>query len=125
LPSGTLVQTTAQSWLIFQLTNPPFSLGLEWLCLSLPWVIVSSLGGAILDRVDRKILFVATQTAFLLMALFLGVMDYIGTIRVWHVLTISGLTGFFVATIGNLIVLHTDDSHRRKSTTDEPNHRVA
>ena len=31
------------------------------------------------------------------MALFLGVMDYLGMIRVWHVLTVSALTGFFVS----------------------------
>ena len=105
--TGTLVQATAQSWLIFQLTNSPFYLGLEGLCLGLPRVIFSPLGGAIVDRTDRKTLFVVTQTAFLLMALFLGVMDYLGMIRVWHVLTVSALTGFFVATIGNLIVLLT------------------
>src|SRR6266850_4954306 len=95
--TGTLVQATAQSWLIFQLTNSPFYLGLEGLCLGLPRVVFSPLGGAIVDRANRKILFVVTQTAFLLMALFLGVMDYLGTIRVWHVLSISALTGFFVS----------------------------
>jgi MFS family permease len=95
--TGTLIQATAQSWLIFQLTNSPFYLGLDGLCLGLPRVIFSPWGGAIVDRSDRKVLFVITQVAFLLMALFLGVMDYLGTIRVWHVLTISALTGFFVS----------------------------
>jgi len=95
--TGTLVQATAQSWLIFQLTNSPFYLGLEGLYLGPPRVIFSPSGGAIVDRADRKILFVVTQTAFLLMALLLGVMDYLGTIRVWHVLAISALTGFFVS----------------------------
>jgi len=88
---GTLVQATAHSWLIFQLTNSPFYLGLEGLYLGPPRVIFSPSGGAIVDRADRKILFVVTQTAFLLMALLLGVMDYLGTIRVWHVLTISAV----------------------------------
>lgn len=95
--TGTLVQATAQSWLIFQLTNSPFYLGLEGLCLGLPRVIFSPLGGAIVDRTDRKTLFLITQTAFLLMALFLGVLDYSGMIQVWHVLTVSALTGFFVS----------------------------
>jgi MFS family permease len=95
--TGTLIQTTAQSWLIFQLTNSPFYLGLEGFCLGLPRVIFSPLGGAIVDRANRKALFVITQSAFLLMALFLGVMDYFGTIRVWHVLTVAALTGFFVS----------------------------
>ena len=66
----------------FQLTNSPFYLGLEGLCLGLPRIIFSPWGRAIVDRTDRKTLFVVTQTAFLLMALFLGVMDYLGMIRV-------------------------------------------
>lgn len=95
--TGTLVQATAQGWLVFQLTSSPFYLGFRGLCLGLPRVIFSPLGGAIADRADRKVLFVITQSAFLLMALFLGVMDYLGTITVWRVLTVSALTGFFVS----------------------------
>ena len=95
--TGTLVQTTAQSWLIFQLTNSPFYLGLEGLCLGLPRVLFSAFGGAIVDRADRKTIFVVTQSAFLLMALFLGVMNAMGAIRVWHMLLVSALTGFCVS----------------------------
>jgi MFS family permease len=95
--TGALMQTTAQSWLLFQLTNSPFYLGLEGLCLGLPRVLFSALGGAVVDRADRKLIFVATQTAFLIMSLFLGVMTALGAIRVWHVLTVSPLTGFCVS----------------------------
>jgi MFS family permease len=95
--SGTLIQTTAQSWLLFQLTNSPFYLGLEGLCLGLPRVLFSPLGGAVVDRANRKVIFVLTQSAFFLMALFLGVMDYLGTIRVWHLLLASTLTGLLVS----------------------------
>lgn len=95
--TGTLIQTTAQSWLIFQLTNSPFYLGLEGLCLGLPRVLFSAFGGAVVDRYDRKKIFVVTQSAFLLMALFLGVMDQLGAIRVWQLLLVSALTGFLVS----------------------------
>jgi MFS family permease len=95
--SGTLIQTTAQSWLIFQLTDSPFYLGLEGFCLGLPRVLFSAFGGAVVDRADRKLIFVITQLAFLLMALFLGVMKYFDVIQVWHLLAVSGLTGFFVS----------------------------
>jgi MFS family permease len=95
--SGTLIQTTAQSWLLFQLTNSPFYLGLEGLCLGLPRVLLSPLGGAVVDRANRKVIFVLTQGAFFLLALFLGVMDYLGTIRVWHLLLASTLTGSLVS----------------------------
>ena len=72
-------------------------LGLEGFCLGLPRVLFSALGGAIVDRADRKTIFVVAQSAFLIMTLFLGVMDHWGTIRVWHLLTVSALTGFFVS----------------------------
>ncbi|HET7393626.1 MAG TPA: MFS transporter [Candidatus Binatia bacterium] len=95
--TGTLMQTTAQSWLLFQLTNSPFYLGLEGFCLGLPRVLFSAFGGAMVDRADRKSIFVATQVAFLLMALFLGVMTAWGAIQVWHLLVVSALTGFLVS----------------------------
>ncbi|HEY2988027.1 MAG TPA: MFS transporter [Candidatus Binatia bacterium] len=95
--TGTLIQSTAQSWLIFQLTNSPFYLGLDGLCLGLPRVLFSAFGGAVVDRADRKTIFIATQAAFLAIALFLGVMNALGAIRVWHILAASALTGFLVS----------------------------
>ena len=95
--TGTLVQTTAQTWLIFQLTHSPFYLGLEGLCLGLPRVLFSAFGGAVVDRTDRKTIFILTQGCFVAMALFLGVMHQLGLIRVWHLLLVSGLTGFLVS----------------------------
>jgi MFS family permease len=95
--TGTLVQTTAQTWLIFQLTDSPFYLGLEGLCLGLPRVLFSAFGGAVVDRGDRKIIFVLTQSSFVAMALFLGLMQHLGLIRVWHLLMVSALTGFLVS----------------------------
>jgi MFS family permease len=92
-----LIQVTAQSWLLFQLTDSPFYLGLEGLCLGLPRVLFSPLGGAVVDRANRKIVFIVTQSAFFLMALFLGTMDYLGMIRVWQLLLASTLTGFLVS----------------------------
>jgi len=95
--TGTLIQATAQSWLIFQLTDSPFYLGLDGFCLGLPRVLLSAFGGAVVDRTDRKTIFIVTQCTFFLMALFLGVMHHLGLIRVWHLLLVSGLTGCFVS----------------------------
>jgi len=82
--NGSLIQTTAAGWLILQLTDSPFYLGLNGLCLGLPRMIFSPLGGAVVDRMDRRSLFIVTQSVFLLMAVFLGVMNYTGLIQVWH-----------------------------------------
>ncbi|MGZ8490017.1 MAG: MFS transporter [Candidatus Binatia bacterium] len=95
--TGTLIQTTAQTWLIFQLTESPFYLGLEGLCLGLPRVLFSAFGGAVVDRTDRKTIFVLTQTSFVAMALFLGVMQHFALIQVGHLLLVSALTGLLVS----------------------------
>lgn len=95
--NGALVQSTAQGWLILELTNSPFYLGLEGLCLGTTRFLFSPVGGAVVDRTDRRSLFIVTQSAFLLMALFLTVMNYLGIIHVWHILVVSMLHGFFLA----------------------------
>jgi MFS family permease len=95
--TGALFQSTAQAWLIFELTDSAFYLGLDGLCLGLPRIIFSAFGGAVVDRTDRRTLFLLNQSAFLMMALFLGVMTSLGTILVWHILAMSALTGFLLS----------------------------
>jgi hypothetical protein len=48
------MQLVANSWLLLQLTNSPFLLGLQGLFTSLPFIAASILGGALADRVDRR-----------------------------------------------------------------------
>lgn len=95
--TGTLVQATAQSWLIFELTDSPFYLGLDGLCLGLPRVLFSPLGGAIVDRMNRRLLFIVTQTGFLLTTVSLGLLNHLGIIQVSHLLIASAITGLLVS----------------------------
>ena len=95
--TGTLIQSTAQAWLIYELTDSTFYLGLDGLCLGVPRVLFSALGGAVIDRGDRKLIFLLDQSAFLITALFLGIMTTTGAIRVWHILAISAVTGVLLS----------------------------
>ena len=95
--TGALFQSTAQAWLIFELTDSAFYLGLDGLCLGLPRIIFSAFGGAVVDRNDRRTLFLLNQGAFLVMAIFLGIMTSLGAIQVWHILAMSALTGFLLS----------------------------
>ena len=95
--TGTLIQSTAQAWLIYELTDSTFYLGLDGLCLGVPRVLFSALGGAVIDRSDRKLIFLLDQSAFLITALFLGIMTTTGAIRVWHILAISAVTGVLLS----------------------------
>ncbi len=95
--NGSLIQTTAAGWLILELTNSPFYLGMYGFCMGLPRTILSPLGGAVVDRVNRRTLFNITQGVSLLMGLFLGIMNYTGLINVWHVLMVSAITGVLLS----------------------------
>src|SRR5882762_5849550 len=52
--SGTWLQQTAQSWLLFQLTGQAFFLGLDSFLSTAPILLFSLIGGVIADRVDRR-----------------------------------------------------------------------
>ena len=95
--TGTLIQSTAQAWLIYELTNSTFYLGLDGLCLGVPRVLFSAFGGAVVDRTDRRLLFLLDQSAFVVMAFVLGVLTATGAVRVWHILTVSALTGVLLS----------------------------
>ena len=68
---GTWMQKVAQSWLILDLTQLSFFLGLDDFLGQLPILLFTVLGGVIADRYDRRQLLIGSQyvqmtTAFIL-----------------------------------------------------------
>src|ERR671922_1316029 len=58
---GTWMQAVAQGWLVLQLTNSPFWLGLDAFMATVPAVIFTLLGGVFADLIDRRRLLLYTQ----------------------------------------------------------------
>ena len=52
--TGSFVQEVAQSWLVYQLTDDPFLLGLTVFLNNAPILLFSLLGGVAADRMDRQ-----------------------------------------------------------------------
>lgn len=90
---GSWMQTVAQGWLVLQLTNSAFLLGMVGFTGMFPVLVFSLVGGVYADRFDRRRLLVATQTVLMVLALILGVLVSTGAITVWHVLVLSLLSG--------------------------------
>jgi MFS family permease len=90
---GTWMQTVAQSWLVYRLTGSSMLLGTVGFSSQIPVFLLSPLGGILADRNDRRVIVVATQTASMLLAGALAFVTLAGTVRVWHVMTISALLG--------------------------------
>ena len=90
---GTWMQTVAQAWLVLQITNSPFYLGLDGFASTLPLMIFAFAGGVFADRMERRGALLATQWVMLGLAAVLGLLTQFHLVRVWHVIAISFLTG--------------------------------
>ena len=52
--SGDFMQNVAQGWLVWELTRSPFLLGLVGFFDIFLWLLIGVVGGAIVDRFDRR-----------------------------------------------------------------------
>jgi predicted MFS family arabinose efflux permease len=91
--TGAWMQTVAQSWLVLQLTNSPLKLGLLGTMQFAPLLLLSLVSGAVADRVPRRRLLIATQSAMAVQALALTALVWTGAVEYWHVGTLALLAG--------------------------------
>ncbi len=95
--TGSWMQTTAQSWLVLQLTASPFALGLVTTLQFLPMMLFSLVGGALADRAPKRQLLLWTQSVALVRAVIFGVLVATGLIQLWHVYLLALIQGFISA----------------------------
>ncbi len=94
---GTWMQATAQSYLVWELTRSPLATTLTTLFFSLPSTVLSLVGGAIADRMDRRRLVFATQTMFTVQAAIMTALAFAGQIQVWHIYLLALFSGTVMA----------------------------
>ncbi len=90
---GTWMQTTAQGFLIFQLTNSPAYLGYVGFASGIPSWLFTLYGGVISDRMPRRTLLVITQTSMLILAFLLAGLTFTNLVQPWQVLVLAFLLG--------------------------------
>ena len=90
---GTWMQNIAQSWLVLELTNSPFRLGLIGTLQFAPVLLFAFLGGVISDRVAKRPLIIATQVAMMLQAFALAALVVTGHVQYWHVAVLASVYG--------------------------------
>jgi MFS family permease len=82
---GSWMQTVAQSWLVLQLTDSAFLLGLMGTLQFGPVLLFSLVSGAVADRLPKRRLLVATQVTLGCQALLLAVLAGTGVAHYWHI----------------------------------------
>ena len=86
---GTWMQTVGQSWLVLEITGSGTALGLVVALQFLPVLLLAPYGGVIADRVPKRRLLLATQSALALLALTLGVLAAAGAVALWEVVLLA------------------------------------
>jgi len=91
---GVWMQTTAQQWLVYRITGSQASLGMVTFINFLPVLLFSLFMGVVTDQFPRRKLLVFTQTWFMLLAIILAALTWLGVVQYWHILLLSFLLGF-------------------------------
>jgi MFS family permease len=98
--TGTWMQAVAQGWLVLQLSNSPFWLGVDGFMATAPGLVLTLAGGVFADLFDRRKLLIYTQAVAGVVALTLGVLVLTHVVQVWMVLSLSFVTGCCMSLAG-------------------------
>ena len=86
---GTWMQTTAQGFLIYQLTHSSAYLGYVGFAYGVPSWFFMLYGGVVADRVSRRKLLIITQFIMMILAFVLAALVFTGTVQPWHILVLA------------------------------------
>jgi MFS family permease len=89
--SGTFIEMTATTYLLYAITSSPVLLGIGGLTRAVPILALALYGGAVADRVDRKRLLMFTQVSQVVTSLVLGTLVVTGRLEFWHIYVIGFL----------------------------------
>src|SRR6187399_1977723 len=94
---GTWMQSTAMSWLVYQITGSKLLLGVVAAVGSAPMIFFSLWGGAIADRYPKRRIILCTQVAQMIPAFLLAGLAWAGHVTPWFIIAIATFAGVAMA----------------------------
>lgn len=94
---GFWMQNVAQAWVVLELTDSPFLLGVVTFVQFVPNLAFSLVAGVYADRFPRKSLIIGTQVGFMVLAFLLTALSGAAVLQYWHIVLISSLMGILHA----------------------------
>lgn len=88
------MQIVAQGWLIYRLSHSSRLLGLDQFLGGLPIFLFTLVGGVVADRIERRKILLVSQYIQMASAGILTLLVATGTVHVWHILSLSFVSGF-------------------------------
>lgn len=94
---GAWMQNVALGWLVLELSDSAFMLGLVGFAGTLPWLVLLLVGGVYADRLDRRRVLIHANVLLMAFAAVLTALTWTGVVRIWHVLVLSLASGSAIA----------------------------
>jgi MFS family permease len=94
---GTWMTRLAMSWIVYQLTDSAFLLGLTSFVGQIPAFFVAPIAGVWLDRWNRHRVLVITQVLAMIQSLALAVLAFTGWINLWWLIGLALMQGLINA----------------------------
>jgi len=91
--SGTWMQSVAQGWLVYHLTQSELALGIVACAAGLPALLLSPVAGVVVERWPRRSILIYAQTGQMILAFVLAALTATNTVQVWHIVLLAFLLG--------------------------------
>ena len=90
---GTWMQSTAQGYLVYEITQSAAFLGYVSLANGLPTWLFTLYGGVIADRIPRRKMIIITETTMMVLAVILAALTFTNLVQPWHIIVLSFFLG--------------------------------
>ncbi|MDH4212237.1 MAG: MFS transporter [candidate division WOR-3 bacterium] len=94
---GTWMQNVARGWLVLQMTNSPFLLGLVSMLGTLPVLFIAPFGGVLADKLNKRTVVITTQITAMLLAFALATLILTKHVQYWHIVVLASILGVTMA----------------------------
>ncbi|MEG3956079.1 MFS transporter [Microcoleus sp. herbarium2] len=90
---GSWMTNVATAWLVYNLSDSPWMLGVVGFTSQIPTLILLPFAGVLIDRWNRHRVIIATQILAMVQSLALAFLALTGVINIWHILVLSFFQG--------------------------------
>ena len=91
--TGDFLEIVALNWLVYELTNSPFYLGVFNLARSLPVFFFTMIAGALADKYERRKLMIYSQGSAMIFSGILAALAFAGKLNIFPIIAIGILEG--------------------------------
>jgi DHA3 family tetracycline resistance protein-like MFS transporter len=97
---GDGIYLVAIAWQVYELSNAPTALALVGICLTVPQVTFVLVGGAITDRLERRLVLLTADAVRGVAVGVVGALAVTGHLRLWHLFLLAAVFGIGSALFG-------------------------